>query len=313
MSAAGEMAMQRGHSQVRAHWLLLCGAAAGVILAAADVLREPAPEPSLSSTASQAKSPEPLPADAVARVNGRLIRIQDFKEVLAVEIAGGMSPDAAAKQRLLEEMIDEELRVQHALKLNLHLTDSRVRMDLASAVTEAVIARAEQEVPDERVLREYFDERRDSFARRGPLRVRQIWIGIVAGNLGEAYNRARAAVKLLREKESFETVQRSLGNKDPRPIPGTLLHPDELAGYIGPLALDTALTLEPGEISDPIRAVDGFHVLQVLERRPSPAVSFESSRSQVVAEYWRERARRALEANAAELRENADIQRARTF
>lgn len=313
MNVSGETAAQRGHSQRRAHGLLLCGAAAGVILAAADVLREPAPEPSPSSTVSQAKPPEPLPADAVARVNDRLIRVQDFKEVLALEVAGGMIPDAAAKQRLLEDMIDEELRVQHALKLNLHLTDSRVRMDLASAVAEAVIARAEQEAPDERALREYFDERRESFARRGPLRVRQIWVGMVAGNLGEAYNRARAAVKLLREEEDFEIVQRLLGSKDPRPIPDKLLHPDELAEYLAPLALDAALTLKTGEISDPIRAIDGFHVMQVLERWPNQTVSFEGSRLQVEAEYWRERARRALAADAAELRKNARIQRAKTF
>lgn len=313
MNASGEMAAQLGHSQRRAHWLLLCGAAAGVILAAVDVLREPAPEPPPPATAFQAEPLEPLPADAVARVNDRLIRIQDFKEVLAVEVAGGMVPDAASKQRLLEDMIDEELRVQHALKLNLHLTDPRVRMDLASAVAEAVIARAEQEAPDERTLRKYFAERRDSFARRGPLRVRQIWIGIVAGNLGEAYGRARAAAKLLREEENFEIVQQLLGSKDPRPIPERLLHPDELAEYIGPLALDATLTLERGEVSDPIRATDGFHVLQVLERRPNQTVSFEGSRLQVVAEYWRERARQALAVNAAELRKNAHIQRAETF
>ncbi len=314
MTLSGEQYEQRSKSTRRAHWLLLFGAATGIVLATTGVLRGSAPELVGSSvTATQENTPEPLPDHAVARVNGRLIRARDFEGVVAREMEGGMTPDLPARHQILEEMIDEELRVQRAIELNLHLTDARVRMDLASAVAEAAVAQAEHEPPDEDCLRSYFEERRDYFAKRGPLRVRQIWVGIVAGNLGEAYSRARAATNLLRKKEAFEIVQELLGNKIPRPIPDALLHPIDLAAYVGRTALDEALTLQTGEVTDPIRTNDGFHVLQVLERQVNEGAGFEGSRLDVEAEYWRARTDRALGINAAELRKTANIQRTKAL
>ncbi len=310
MTPSDERAPQRVASMRRAHWLLLCGAAVGVVLAAMGVLRGAPPgSPRTLLRETGEKAPPPLPDNAVASVNGRLIRVRDFEDALARETAGGMTPNASARRRLLERMIDEELRAQRAIELNLHRIDARVRMDLSSAVAEAAIARAGNEAPDEDELRAYFEERRDYFAARGPLRVRRIWVGIVAGNLGDAYNRARAATNLLREKEAFDMVQELLGNRVPVYIPDGWLHPEDLAAYFGRPALDAALTLQPGEVSDPIRTIDGFHVLQMLERRAMTEGDFEDSRLDVEAEYWRARARRALEANAAELRKTADIQR----
>lgn len=300
-----------GHCTRRAHRLLLCGAAAGISLAGVGVLRGPTVQPA-SPLQTQPKSniSEPLPTGAVARVNGRLISDDDFQKVLALEVSGGLAPDGATKRALLDRMIDEELRVQRAIELDLHHVDARVRMDLASAVAEAAAAAVAQETLDEAALRSYFEDRRDYFARRGPLRLRTIWVGIIGGNLGEAFNRARTASKLLREKEAFETVKEICGNSDPRPLPDRLLRPDELTLHLGRVVLDAALTLQPGEVSDPVRSNDGFHVLQVLERRDNDRVSFEGSRLDVEAEFWAERTRRALEANAAELRQTASIQKA---
>jgi peptidyl-prolyl cis-trans isomerase C len=253
---------------------------------------------------------EMLPPDAVARVNDRLITRKDFEQVLALEVEEGAEPDESTKRRILDRMIDEELRVQRAIELKLHLSDPRVRMDLASAVAEAATAAAEQETRDEALLRAYFDRNRDYFARRGPLRVRRIWIAIVGGNLGEAYTRARTATRLLREKQPFEVVKDIVGNHDPRPIPDKLISPDKISEYIDRPVLNVALTLQPGEVSNPIRTMDGFHVLQVQERRNRENASFETCRRDVEAEYWAESVREALEANAAGLRKTATIRRA---
>jgi hypothetical protein len=207
-------------------------------------------------------------------------------------------------------MIDEELRVQRAVELGLYLTDSRVRMDLASAVAEAATAAMEGDAPDEATLRAYFEQRREMFAARGPLRVRRIWIAIVNGNLGEAYTRARTAVKLLREKQPFEVVKQITGSTETAPVPDRLLAPEELADVLDRAALNVALTLQPGDVSEPIRATTGFHVLQVRERRRREQATFELCRADVEAEYWADRTRQALEANAAELRRSATVQRA---
>jgi hypothetical protein len=131
----------------------------------------------------------------------------------------------------------------------------------------------------------------------------------VGGNLGEAFTRARTAMTLLRERQPFDVVKDIAGSNDPRPIPDELMSPDKLNELIGRTVLNAALTLQPGEISDPIRASDGFNVIQMLERRNHENPSFETCREDVEAEYWAEVLRKALEANAAELRKMATIQR----
>lgn len=312
MTAIKELPAKQ-HSARRARWLLLSGAFAGIALAATGVLRGPASMPQLPQDAPELHAPAALPVGAVARVNGRLITDEDFRQVLALEVAVGADADANAKERVLDRMIDEELRVQRAVELKLHLSDPRVRMDLASAVAEAATAGAERDLLSEPALRAYFERRREYFAQRGPLRIRQIWVGILAGNIGEAFNRARAATKLLGQKEPFETVRDLTGNAEPRPIPNRLLCPAELAQHLGRTALNAALAMKPGDIGDPIRAAEGFHVLQVLERQPQASPNFESSRLDVEAEFWSEHAREALEANAAGLRENARIERAKAL
>lgn len=311
MTDSGTRAKDRDRSPRRARLLLFLGALAGVALAAAGILGEgegPAPK-----AETETHLPEPLPVGAVARVNDRLILYKDFNEVLAMEAEGGLVLDAAAKQRVLDGMIAEELRIQRAVELELYLTDARVRMDLASAVAEAAIARAEQGAPDEEALRDYFEQRSDYFATRGPLRVQQIWVEIVAGNLGDAYRRARAATNMLRDAEDFEAVNDMLGSAVSRPIPEDALHPDDLADYVGRAALDAVLTLQPGEVTDPVRSLNGFRVIRVLERRVSDDTSFEGSRYEVEIEYWRMLESRALEADAAKLRSSANIQQAETL
>ncbi len=299
------------NAATRAHWLLLCGAGVGVALAAAGVLRAGSDGGAPGPMAVPPR--EAVPADSAATVNGRPISRADFEQVLAQEVAGGVIANPAEKRRLLDRMVDEELRVQRAIELNLHLTDARVRMDLASAVAEAATARVEEAVPNETTLRAYFEERRQFFAQRGAVRVRRIWVGIISGNLGEASARARAATKLLREKEAFDTVLAIAGSADPRPLPDRLLAPVDLLSYVGRTALNVVLTLNAGQVSDPIRATDGFQVLLVVERRGHGSVTFDACRLDVEAEYWAARTGEALAANAAELRRSASIRLAETF
>ncbi len=307
----------KGHTNgARGRWLLLAGAAAGIALLAVGVLRTPTgnkPVAEQPAHSTPALNRGLLPPEAVARVNDRLITRKDFEQVLAREVEEGAVPDASTKRLILDRMIDEELRVQRAIELKLHLSDPRVRMDLASAVAEAAAVTAMQESTDESLLRAYFDRNRDYFARRGPLRMRRIWVAIVGGNLGEAFTRARTAMTRLREKQPFDVVKEITGRNDPRPIPDELMSPDRLIELIGRSVLNAALTLQPGEISDPIRTMDGFNVLQMLERRNHVNPSFEACREDVEAEYWAELVREALEANAAGLRKLAIIQRADFF
>lgn len=293
--------------QRRGRALLLCGAVVGIVMAAAGLVREPPVPQSAPSVSSATSPPAGLPSDVVARVNGRLLTRSEFERALAVEIAGGEVSSAATRRRVLDRMIDEELRAQHGVALNLHLNDPRVRMDLATIVAESVVAAATQETDDTH-LRSYFEAHRQRFAQRGALRVQHIWVAAIEGNLGEAYTRARTATRLLREGEAFSVVAEITGNKPPRELPSTVLSPDDLGSLVGRAALNAVLTLAPGGVTDPVRDTGGFHVLRVVTRKALSPPTFEAARLDVEAEFAAEEARRALADNAAQLRRSASIE-----
>ena len=51
-------------------------------------------------------------------------------------------------------------------------------------------------------------------------------------------------------------------------MPDALLPAQKLLEYLGPTALRTALELEPGAWSEPVRSGSGYHLLHLVDRDP---------------------------------------------
>jgi hypothetical protein len=268
----------------------------GIVLAAAGLL------------ASGGRPGGGLPADAAARVNGELVRMDDFEQTLRA-LASDRREGAGLpeRRRALERLVDEELLVQRALELGLARHDARVRRDLASTVIDAVVAEHEDAEPSERELEAFYDEHRDFFSRPGRLRVRQVWCR-VAGEEDDAAARARQAAARLRAGETIAEVREALGDREVAPLPDALLPAAKLLDYVGPTALRTALGLAVGEVSDPVRSGSGYHVLQLLEREAEWLPPLAEIAAEVRAEHRRRAGDRALRAYLDDLRARAEIE-----
>ncbi len=273
--------------------LLVVGAALGALLAAVGL---------------SAPDVESLPPEAVAVVNGTVIRRDDFARSLEALAADTRAPlDAADRRRVLDRLIEEELLVQRGLLLDLPRHDRRVRADLTRTVIDGVVSEADDGEPDEAALRRFHAEHADFFAGPGRVRVRQVFVRALPPGDAAAQARAEEAARKLRAGEAFETVRDALGDRAPLPVPDALLPPTKLRDYLGPTALRTVLELAPGATSDPVRSASGYHVLQLLEVQPDTAPPFEAVRAQVLAEYRRRAGERALRTYLDELRAGADV------
>jgi len=149
------------------------------------------------------------------------------------------------------------------------------------------------------------------FSRPGRVRVRQVWVR--AGNAAEAtraLERAQEAARRLRAGEAFPAVSAALGDREVAPLPDALLPPSKLSDYLGPTVLRTLLAMAPGEVSDPIRAQSGYHVLQVVEREANQLAPLAEMRPQVAAEVRRRRSDQALRRYLDDLRSRASIETA---
>lgn len=277
--------------------LLALGAAAGIGLAAIGLLR------------SGAASGRALPRDAVAMVNGQVIRLDDYQRVvngLGQERRNGA--DDAARQHILERLIEEELLVQRGLELGFARQDTKLRKDLSSAVIDSIVAEYEGIQPTDAELRGFYDQQRAFFTRPGHLRVRQIWCRVInPADAPAALERAQQAARRVRAGEDFAAVRTALGDAEIAPLPDSLLPVTKLADYLGATALRTVLSLDPGAVSDPVRSNTGYHVLQVMERQADSAAPLAEIKPEVIAEFRRRAADQALRAYLDDLRSRAEV------
>lgn len=277
--------------------LLVLGAAGGVAVAAAGLL------------GPGHRAGRGLPAGAVARVNGRVIDAEAYRRVvdaLATDRRAGV--DEADRRRVLDRLIDEELLVERGLELGLAEHDVTVRKGISAAMIDAVVAEAETVEPSAADLAAFWEEHRDLFARPGRLRLRQVWVRAPGTDDGAALARARAAAARLRAGEELARVRDALGDPEVVPLPDGPLPPGKLLDYLGPTALRTALGLDVGGVSDPVRSSSGYHVLQVVERVDGTVPVLDEVRDEVRAEFRRRAGDRALRAYLDDLRSRAEIE-----
>jgi parvulin-like peptidyl-prolyl isomerase len=282
----------------RVHLLLGLGATLGLALATADLLdlgdRRAAPDAS----------------GAVARVNDTPIRAADYQRALAAFADDRRAPlEDADRQHVLDRMIDEELLVQRGLELDFPRRDRRVRADIVSAMIAAVTSEAATSEPSAAEVAAFYEENRDYFARPGRLRARQVLVRASAGRSdAEARERALQAARRLQGGADFATVRAELGDAEIVPLPDTLLPIAKLRDYLGPTAARALLHLAPGQISDPIRAAGGYHVLELLERSADDQPPLAEVEEQVRVELRRRAGDAALRTYLDDLRRSADVE-----
>ncbi len=291
------MATAQGTPSRRPIVLLALGTVVGVVLAASGLIGA---GPNRGAA---------LPADAVARVNGELIAADEFERtVTAMASDSRNGVDAAQRRHVLDRLIDEELLIQRGLELGLARHDRKVRGDLAAAVIAAIVAEHEDVQPSDSELAAFYDQHRDFFTSVGRLAVRQIFCRVAtSADDAPALQRAQDAVRRLRTGEPFGTVQAALGDRELSPLPQAPLPAAKLIDYIGPTALQVALGLAAGEVSEPVRSSAGYHVLQVVERQPDSTPPLAEITPQVLAEFRRQAGERALRSYLDELRGRAEI------
>jgi parvulin-like peptidyl-prolyl isomerase len=285
---------QPDSSDRRASWLLALGAVIGLGVAAAHLLVAPGPG-------------RAVPAGAVAVVEGSVIRGETYARLVAALANDRRTPlTDADRERVLDRLIEEELLVQHAVALGLLDTDRRVRGDLVSAVLASINASADGYSPEPDEVDEFYAANLEYFARPARVRVRRVFVK--RGADAEASRaRAQLASERLRAGEALDAVRAELGDEVLAPVPDAPLPPAKLREYLGPSALDAALALPAGAISDPIETPQGFNVLIVVARNDSQPQPLESVRPQVLAEMKRREGDRRLRERLDELRADADV------
>lgn len=281
--------------------LLALGTLIGLILAATSLFGSP--RRSASSPAASA----PPAADAVASVNGVPLSRAEF--VRALEAMGRdrrepVGPDE--RRRILDRLVDEELLLQRGIELGLVRRDAKVRNDLVAAVIETAVGDASSSEPSSEEVAAFYRDNAWFFAAPGRMRARDVFVKVSPGDdETAARRRADEIAARLREGEDPAAVaragdglgppaRRDAAAREARRVPRSDREPR------GARAL-------PGQVADPARASDGFHVVLVVERDQGDVPPLDEVESLVRSEVRRRRGEQSLRTYVDGLRAKADV------
>lgn len=151
--------MTNNKAERRALLLLAIGSVIGIVSGVTVAFRDPG------------RAPRVLPDDAIALVNGRAIREEEYARALALLAADKRTEITDAdRAHVLNRLIEEELLVQGGITIGLVHSHPAVRQAMTRAMLASIVAESTSEQPSEDVLRTFYAENPTVFVR--PLHTR---------------------------------------------------------------------------------------------------------------------------------------------
>lgn len=239
------------------------------------------------------------PPEDVALVNQRPILVSDFDAQVETQFGVPVEKASPAQRRqVLDDMIREELFVQRGLELDMAASDPDVRSALVSAVEQQVSVEATAQSPTPQQLLAFYQANAARYSTEGSMILRDL---VFRGPPDTARPAAQAAVAALRGGASPAryAVQDSGAVQGEEFYFAARIH-------LGP-RFDAAAALGDGEVSDPIDAPDGVHVLVMIRNNRPVLQSFEAATPKLLVDYKAATQARLDKGELAYLRDKAAI------
>ncbi|MBT8101438.1 MAG: peptidylprolyl isomerase [Gammaproteobacteria bacterium] len=234
---------------------------------------------------------------AIARVNDTAIPMAEYVRALNAMQAGLERPlTEEDKSRALTILIDEELIVQEALRLNLASDDRLVRKNLIQALINSVILLESGQDVSDQALRAFYEEEKALFSR--PITFTVNALRVIDKDTIDVFFEA------LHDGVTFSDAGRTAqfeAIEIPAGIPA-----GKLGEALGGKARDAILAMTPGDIAGPIESTGGDIFIWLL-KRDGGEQPFAEVKDSVVAEWQRRQEEQALARYLERLRKQARI------
>jgi hypothetical protein len=267
-------------SGARRAWLL-AGALVGCLAGAAEILHG-------------LRVPVRLLDGVAARVNGREIDSSSVERTVAGSDASVRATGAAAGNRVLARMIDEELLLQQALDSGVAQTDPEVRAALVRAAINRVNAETAALPVTRGDIEAYFAAHRAAYATAARYEITPLYFEAMQfPDLRTARQRAEAAREGFRAGQPVELLARAADTL-PFVPPGELATANTLANYFGSNVVKSIDKVRIGDSTPLINFGRGVLVVYVSRRRDSEIPALDGIESLVQADLLREQQETAL-------------------
>jgi len=242
-----------------------------------------------------------VPAEDVALVNQQPVSRVDFiAQLKALYDVDLRHATREQRQRVLDDMIREELFVQRGKELDVASTDPEVRSAMVNAVELEIASDVITAQPTRQQLQAYYESHRAKYAREGLIVVRDF---VFPAAHPQAAQQAADAMQA--------------GGPTPELLARYGAHDSGKVGdeqfyfaariHLGDRLFEAAEQLSDGRASMPIEQPDGIHVLYVVHNtRPVP-LDFAGAYDQALSDYRNDGIGRLRREDAAFLHKRANV------
>jgi parvulin-like peptidyl-prolyl isomerase len=184
-------------------------------------------------------------------------------------------------------------------------TDQMTRNALAMAMDQQALAEVTTSQPSEQQLREFFAKNPTRYASDGILTARHLVLPAGGANAEQSMQKARDAVSALRANTPVEAVISKYGLTEPRNDGDEFYFAAKI--HLGDAVYAKALQMKEGEVSEPLQADDGIHIVKVMKDKVPVPLSYEHARLQVLTDLKNAQQERLITATMRFLRERSKI------
>jgi hypothetical protein len=250
-----------------------------------------------------------VPAEDVALVNQQPISRSDYLQQLQTLFGVDLAhATRAQRQKVLEDMIREELFVQRGRELDVASTDPDVRSALVNAVELEIAADAVTAQPTEKQLQAYYASHHERYASEGTMSVRDFVFprGESAATDAAAAAAATAASEALKAAVPTPALLERLHASDSGKVSGEEFY-FAAKIHLGEPSFEIARHLADGEASAPIAGADAIHVLYMFKNKQPVPFDFAAARDQVLTDYRNDAVGHLRTGDEAFLRKRANV------
>jgi hypothetical protein len=272
----------------RSFFLAICGAVTGLLLAGYVLFT------------ARGTSRLMVPAEDVALVNQQPISRSDYLiQLQSLYNVAFSHATREQRQKVLNDMIREELFVQRGKELDVASTDPDVRNAMVNAVELEIASDAITSQPTEAALRSYYQAHLERYASEGIMTVEDY----VFPAKGAAVSQAIDILKI--QAPTPDLIARFGGKSSGKAGDEEFYFAARI--HLGARLFAAARGLPQRGVSAPIEMPDGIHVLY-MQRNVKPALlDFVSARDKVLSDYRNERVHYLTTGAEAFLHKRANI------
>ncbi len=256
--------------------------------------------------------------EILAKVGAHTLTLKQFQEqmrTLPPQLQMAMMQNPQLREQLLDRWVNVTLLGEKAKSLGLDkspevaakiedVKNSILAQELLKKEIQAKVKVSDKEVE------EYYKKNKDKFKDPEQVKARHILIKVDAKadekKWKAAENKAKDIKKRLEKGEDFVKLAKEFSDD-----PGTKNKGGDLGffakGRMVPEFEAAAFALKPGQISDPVKTVYGYHIIQTMEKKQASQKEFKDVKTQIRQMIQRDKERKLMEKMLADLKKQHPV------